>query len=155
MALKTLSVLKAMAYAAMRGMLIHISSKITCKWVFRWKWEHDSDIKNLRCVLVVTIEFHGSLAQTPMKTAVSMNGSNPVLRWGHGSQPIRSLLEIRQPKLSQSTSGCSSRSLALSPSLLFLSFFQRYYCMSNSLPPEPEVDLSFVCVCPADAFCSS
>lgn len=44
--------------------------------------------------------------ETPMEISVSLNWSNPFLRWGHTSQPITMSLEIRHP--TQSQSSCSA-----------------------------------------------
>lgn len=59
--------------------------------------------------------------ETPMEISVSLNWSNPFLRWGHTSQPITMSLEIRHP--TQSQSSCSA----------LLSFFLLSWILSEIL----------------------
>lgn len=82
--------------------------------------------------------------ETPMRGSLSMNWSNPVLRWGHTSQPITTGLDIRHPALSQSTCLCvffspSPRSLPLLS--CWVSFFLKYYFVSNVSPQPPEAEV--------------
>lgn len=98
--------------------------------------------------------------ETPMRRSLSMNWSNPVLRWGHTSQPITTGLDIRHPALSQSTCLCfffspSPRSLPVFS--CWVSFFLKYYFVSN-VPPAPvplsppEAEVVTICWCVPDTF---
>lgn len=95
--------------------------------------------------------------ETPMRGSLSMNWSNPVLRWGHASQPITTGLDIRHPALSQSTCLCvffspSSRSLPLFS--CWVSFFLKYYFMSNVPPPPGGGSGNHLLVCARHFFVS-
>ena len=57
-----------------------------------------------RHVLVVNVECQPRQhMQTHREISMSLNSSNPVLRWGHTSQPITIGTRIRHPSLNQST----------------------------------------------------
>lgn len=95
--------------------------------------------------------------ETPMRGSLSMNWSNPVLRWGHTSQPITTGLDIRHPALSQST--CLCFFLSLSHHALSHSFLAGFHSFSNTIswvtrPPlhPPEAEVVTICWCVPDTF---
>lgn len=93
--------------------------------------------------------------ETPMWGSLSMNWSNPVLRWGHTSQPITTGLDIRHPALSQSTCLC----VFFSPLPRSLPFFLAgFHSFSNTISwvtsPPPEAEVVTICWCVPDFFVS-
>lgn len=82
-------------------------------------------------------------AKTSSEYSVSMNCSNPSLRWGHNSQPIKTALAESGivPWANQGVRGflppvsCFFNSFFF---LLFLSFFLEFNFMSNNQLPEAE-----------------
>lgn len=85
-------------------------------------WKAVAEGSRMHCLLVwkawsfcdyrVPDESHQRM-KTLTQTSMSMNSSNPILRWGHTPQPIIIAIEIRHPVLSQSTRLCFSLSLSL------------------------------------------
>lgn len=89
---------------------------------------------------------HASVWEHLGEAAQSMNWSNPGLRWGHASQPIRLLLGIRHTALNQSKRLCFSffspplhthTLTMLSPSLLLA----RFHSFSNTILASGDTPL--------------
>lgn len=123
------------------------------------QWLEDQEFSDrcqhtLWCLLLIwkvwLVLSHANTSRHVRKNSVSMNWSNPLLRWGHTSQPITMGLEsgtlpwanehvcafFFSPTLSLSFLALSLSSLSF---LISFSFFQKYYFMSTNPPPEAEV----------------